>query len=176
MSHKCAWEDIDHTSHPLAMLNVKQMKVPGCGWHKALHGAGAQKLLSLPSPLEVLPGEKFLKHLQRWQHSVSETSTPTSKVVSSMKRVFTQLGEKKWVLPFYYFNSPIQGGNFRNAFQQMHLSRNHHKVKALLLCNRLNRKIKGRWCWPNFGSKPRCFILHLAEQPHCLSGRREMPN
>ena len=91
-------------------------------------------------------------------------------------RVFTHLGEEKWVLPFYYFNSPIQRGNFRNAFQQMHLSHNHHKVKALLLCNQLNREIKGRWCWPNFGSKPRCFILHLAEQPHCLAGRREIPN
>jgi hypothetical protein len=93
-----------------------------------------------------------------------------------MKRIFTQLGEKKGVLPFYYFNSPIQGGNFRNAFQQMHLSHDHHKVKALLLCTWLKREIKGRRCWPDFGSKPRCFILHLAEQPHCLSGRREMPN
>ena len=88
-------------------------------WHKALHGAGAQKLLAwLLSPLEVLPRQKFLKHLEQRQHRVSETSTPTSKVVSSMKRIFTQLGEKKECFRFI-----ILIVLFREVISEMHFNR-----------------------------------------------------
>lgn len=96
--------------------------------------AGAQNLpASLPSPLKALPRQRFLKHSERWQQSISEPSAPTSKVISSMKRTFTHLGEKRSVSIFI-----ILIVIFREVISKMHFNRSICPIittkRMLFLC------------------------------------------
>lgn len=98
-------------------LGIKYLSVPGAGWHKTLPRAGARCQRSFPSPLRVLASKrKTLKRLEPWQQNISETSTPPSKVISSMKRILTHVEEKMGVCPFYYFRVVLRSEvNFKIA-------------------------------------------------------------
>lgn len=132
-----------------------------CTWkHKALHWAGAQKLLSLPSPLKVL----LRNSRSIWSHSKT-----------SLKQVLL-LAE--WFLQWkkLLFTWEKNGGghvsilSLFSCVQRGNLSPSHQEANVLLLCNSYNRESKGRLLWSNFGSYLTASAFSLPRDHATLQG------